>query len=77
MPITTQTSWPEASQTYFLSIIIELSLSTVTEEMVRKRSEHNECEITTLEELSLHQQDIEKLYIDNVSQYGSYILVLL
>lgn len=32
----------------------------VTEDLVRKRSEHNNCEITTLEELSLHQQDIEK-----------------
>jgi protein TilB len=25
------------------------------------KSEHNNCEITTLEELSLHQQDIEKI----------------
>ena len=35
---------------------------SVTEELVRKRAEHNELEITTLEELSLHQQDIEKYY---------------
>ena len=27
-------------------------------ELLRKRSEHNEGEITTLEELSLHQQDL-------------------
>lgn len=33
---------------------------TVTEELVRKRSEHNEGEIVSLEELTLHQQDIEK-----------------
>ena len=28
--------------------------------MVRKRAEHNELEISTLEEVTLHQQDIEK-----------------
>ncbi|KAL2096840.1 hypothetical protein ACEWY4_006047 [Coilia grayii] len=29
--------------------------------MVRRRAEHNNCEIFSLEELSLHQQDIERL----------------
>ncbi|XP_041659800.1 protein tilB homolog isoform X2 [Cheilinus undulatus] len=29
--------------------------------MVRGRAEHNECEIFSLEEVSLHQQDIEKI----------------
>ncbi|XP_069576578.1 dynein axonemal assembly factor 11 [Brachyistius frenatus] len=33
----------------------------VTEEMVRGRAEHNECEIFSLEEVSLHQQDIERI----------------
>uniref|UniRef100_A0A1B6MIK3 U2A'/phosphoprotein 32 family A C-terminal domain-containing protein n=2 Tax=Graphocephala atropunctata TaxID=36148 RepID=A0A1B6MIK3_9HEMI len=33
----------------------------ITEELVRKRSEHNECVISTLEELTLHQEDIEKI----------------
>lgn len=33
----------------------------ITEDMVRKRAEHNECQIFSLEELSLHQQDIEKM----------------
>ncbi|ELU13273.1 hypothetical protein CAPTEDRAFT_146302, partial [Capitella teleta] len=33
----------------------------VTEDMIRKRSEHNEGIISTLEELSLHQQDIERI----------------
>lgn len=33
---------------------------TVTEELVRRRAEHNEGEICSLEELALHQQDIEK-----------------
>nr|XP_020473367.1 protein tilB homolog isoform X2 [Monopterus albus]XP_020473368.1 protein tilB homolog isoform X2 [Monopterus albus]XP_020473369.1 protein tilB homolog isoform X2 [Monopterus albus] len=29
--------------------------------MVRRRAEHNECEIFSLEEVSLHQQDIERI----------------
>ncbi|KAH9492273.1 Protein tilB [Bulinus truncatus] len=33
----------------------------ITEDLVRKRAEHNDCEISTLEEVSLHQQDIERL----------------
>lgn len=33
----------------------------ITEELVRKKSEHNELMISTLEELSLHQEDIEKI----------------
>lgn len=34
---------------------------SVTEELIRKRAEHNEKIIGTLEELSLHQEDIEKI----------------
>ncbi|GAB0095314.1 Protein tilB [Sergentomyia squamirostris] len=38
----------------------------ITEELVRKRSEHNERMISTLEELSLHQENIEKIeYLHN------------
>nr|XP_022917957.1 protein tilB-like [Onthophagus taurus] len=33
----------------------------ITEELVRKKSEHNELIIGTLEELSLHQEDIDKI----------------
>ncbi|XP_061230116.1 dynein axonemal assembly factor 11-like isoform X3 [Neopsephotus bourkii] len=37
----------------------------VTEDLVRRRAEHNDCEIFSLEEISLHQQEIEKLeYLD-------------
>ncbi|XP_078488634.1 dynein axonemal assembly factor 11-like [Ciona intestinalis] len=36
-------------------------MTRITEELVRKRAEHNECEIFSLEELSLHQQDLEKI----------------
>jgi len=39
--------------------------SIITEDLIRKRAEHNNCEITTLEEISLHQCDIERIeYID-------------
>jgi protein TilB len=37
-----------------------LDVCLVTEGLIRKRAEHNEGELTTLEEVSLHQQDIEK-----------------
>lgn len=33
----------------------------VTEEMIRSRAEHNEGEIFSLEEVSLHQQDLERI----------------
>ncbi|KAJ0402508.1 hypothetical protein ATCC90586_002678 [Pythium insidiosum] len=33
----------------------------ITLELLRKRSEHNECIISTLEELSLHQEELEKI----------------
>nr|VZI23145.1 unnamed protein product [Spirometra erinaceieuropaei] len=33
----------------------------ITEGLVRKRAEHNEGEIFSLEELTLHQQDIERI----------------
>ncbi|XP_033181547.1 dynein axonemal assembly factor 11 isoform X2 [Mastacembelus armatus] len=33
----------------------------VTEGMIRRRAEHNECQIFSLEEVSLHQQDIERI----------------
>ncbi|XP_029971908.1 dynein axonemal assembly factor 11 [Salarias fasciatus] len=36
-------------------------LHPVTEDMVRRRAEHNEGQIFSLEELSLHQQDIERI----------------
>ncbi|XP_075993653.1 dynein axonemal assembly factor 11 [Genypterus blacodes] len=37
----------------------------ITEDLIRRRAEHNECEIFSLEEVTLHQQDIEKIdYIE-------------
>ncbi|XP_028396014.1 protein tilB homolog [Dendronephthya gigantea] len=35
----------------------------ITEDLVRKRAEHNNCELSTLEEVSLHQLDIERIEI--------------
>ncbi|XP_039206383.1 protein tilB homolog isoform X2 [Crotalus tigris] len=32
-----------------------------TEELIRQRAEHNNCELFSLEEVSLHQQNIEKI----------------
>lgn len=37
------------------------SFIPVTEQLIRKKSEHNELMISTLEELSLHQEDIERI----------------
>lgn len=37
----------------------------ISEDLIRRRAEHNNCEIATLEELSLHQSDIERIeFID-------------
>jgi protein TilB len=36
-------------------------LILVTVDLVRKRSEHNEGEISTLEEIALHQENIDKI----------------
>jgi protein TilB len=33
----------------------------ITESLIRKRAEHNECMVSTLEEVALHQQNIGKI----------------
>lgn len=47
----------------------------VTIELIRKRSEHNEGEIGTLEEISLHQEDITK--IQNIQNWCKDLKILL
>ncbi|KAL7742705.1 hypothetical protein ACLKA6_013047 [Drosophila palustris] len=47
----------------------------ITEELVRKKSEHNERLISTLEELSLHQEDIER--IENLQNWCRDLKILL
>ncbi|KAH8386894.1 hypothetical protein KR093_003311, partial [Drosophila rubida] len=49
--------------------------STVTEALVRKKSEHNERLISTLEELSLHQEDIE--CIEHIQNWCRDLKILL
>lgn len=46
----------------------------VTEDLVRKKAEHNEGEISTLEELSLHQHDIER--IENLDKWCRQLRIL-
>lgn len=38
-----------------------MCLILVTVDLVRKRSEHNEGEISTLEEIALHQENIDRI----------------
>ncbi|XP_017156476.1 protein tilB [Drosophila miranda] len=47
----------------------------ITEELVRKKSEHNERMISTLEEISLHQEDIER--IEHVQNWCKDLKILL
>ncbi|XP_072269371.1 dynein axonemal assembly factor 11 isoform X2 [Pyxicephalus adspersus] len=46
----------------------------ITEDLVRRRAEHNNCEIFSLEELSLHQQDLEK--IDHLDKWCRDLKIL-
>ncbi|XP_053414242.1 dynein axonemal assembly factor 11 isoform X2 [Nycticebus coucang] len=44
-------------------------MGRITEDLIRRNAEHNDCIIFSLEELSLHQQEIEKLeHIDKWCQ---------
>ncbi|XP_017073582.1 protein tilB-like [Drosophila eugracilis] len=47
----------------------------ITEKLVRKKSEHNERLISTLEEISLHQEDIE--VIDHIQNWCRDLKILL
>nr|CAD7437722.1 unnamed protein product [Timema bartmani] len=46
----------------------------ITEELLRKRAEHNEGEISSLEELTLHQEDIEK--IEHIQKWCKELRIL-
>ncbi|KAI4493926.1 hypothetical protein M0804_002102 [Polistes exclamans] len=48
----------------------------ITMELLRKRSEHNEGEISTLEEISLHQENIDKIELINKVCRNLKILLL-
>uniref|UniRef100_A0A182TH17 Dynein axonemal assembly factor 11-like CS domain-containing protein n=1 Tax=Anopheles melas TaxID=34690 RepID=A0A182TH17_9DIPT len=47
----------------------------ITEQLIRKKSEHNELIIGTLEELSLHQEDIER--IEHIGHWCRELKILL
>ena len=47
----------------------------ITLDLLRKRSEHNDSEISTLEEISLHQQKIRK--IENIDRWCRAMKILL
>jgi len=44
-------------------------------ELIRKRSEHNEGEISTLEEIALHQENIDKIEV--IGRHCRYLKILL
>lgn len=46
----------------------------ITVELLRRRSEHNDGDLMTLEEISLHQFDIEK--IENLDKYCRHLKIL-
>jgi protein TilB len=46
----------------------------ITEDLIRKRAEHNELMISTLQEISLHQLDIEK--IENIDKWCRDLKIL-
>ncbi|XP_014248281.1 protein tilB homolog [Cimex lectularius] len=50
-------------------------MQRITEDLVRKKSEHNEKDILSLEELSLHQEDIGKL--ENLQKWCKDLKILL
>ena len=49
-------------------------MGRITEELLRKRSEHNEGVLSTMEEVSLHQLEIER--IENLEYYCRHLKIL-
>lgn len=49
-------------------------MGRITQELLRKRAEHNDGVLSTLEEISLHQENIEK--IENLEYYCRHIKIL-
>lgn len=46
----------------------------VTEDLIRRNAEHNDCVIFSLEELSLHQQEIERL--EHIDRWCRHLKIL-
>ncbi len=49
-------------------------MGRITEELIKRRSEHNEGMISTLEEITLHQFEIEK--IENLDKCCRHLKIL-
>lgn len=49
-------------------------MGKITEDLLRKRAEHNEGILSTLEEISIPQYDIEK--IENLDKYCRHLKIL-
>eukprot|EP00775_Hariotina_reticulata_P002455 gene2455-2758_t len=49
-------------------------MGRISEDLIRKRAEHNEFMLSTLEEVALHQQNIEK--IDTIGQLCPHLRIL-
>src|SRR5690348_6794307 len=50
------------------------SVHAVDKELLRKRAEHNDGELSSLKEVTLHQYDIEK--IENLDTYCRHLEIL-
>lgn len=50
-------------------------MTRITEDLLRRRAEHNEGMLTTLEEIALHQQEIER--IENLDILCRHLQILL
>uniref|UniRef100_A0A182PDW0 Uncharacterized protein n=1 Tax=Anopheles epiroticus TaxID=199890 RepID=A0A182PDW0_9DIPT len=66
-PLSLPASWTKKSP--------KLPGREITEQLIRKKSEHNELIIGTLEELSLHQEDIER--IEHIGHWCRDLRILL
>ncbi|XP_011499246.1 PREDICTED: protein tilB homolog [Ceratosolen solmsi marchali] len=61
---------------YIIFVRIFGKMPRITMDLLRKRSEHNEGEISTLEEISLHQENIERIELLNQACRNLKILLL-
>jgi len=51
-------------------------MGRITEDLLRKRAEHNEGMLRSLEEIALHQQDIEKIELfDKLTRHIKIVLL--
>lgn len=67
--------WWKVRKIWEFFSIINLILFLVTEQLIRKKSEHNELLIFNLEEISLHQENIEK--IEHIQDWCRELRILL